>query len=112
SAQRTDLTNPVVTFYRDGAATSRLRAPSGSIDMKTHDVDTWGGVQVVTTDSTTLTTDKLRYDAQTRKISSKDHVTLDKPDSITEGEGLMTDPELHDVTIGHQTVRMKHAARK
>ncbi len=108
--QQTDLDRPLVTFYKKGRLSSRLSAPQGRVFMKTHDVDAWGGVQVVSTDSSTLTTDKLHYNAQTRKIITHDHVRLEKPDSVTEGEGLETDPELKDIKIGHQTVRLKHAS--
>jgi len=62
---------------------------------------------VVSADSTTLTTERLRYDPKVRKIFSSDPVHLEKPDSITDGIGLETDPELRKVKIGHQTVHFK-----
>ena len=58
-------------------------------------------------DSSTLTTERLRYDPKKEKIFSDDPVRLEKTDSITEGIGLETDPDLHTVKIGRQKVRFK-----
>ena len=60
-------------------------------------MEAWGGVTVVSSDSSTLTTERLRYDPKVRKIFSNDAVHLEKPDSITDGIGLETDPELQTV---------------
>lgn len=102
-----DVDHPIVLFYKQGTVSSRLTAPIGRLQMETHEVETWGGVMVVTSDSSTLTTERLRYDPKKRKIFSKDPVRLEKPDSVTEGIGLETDPELKSVKIGHQKVRFK-----
>lgn len=102
-----NLDQPVVDFYKDGKPSSRLTAPSGKVQMETHAVEAWGGVKIVTIDSTTLTTERLRYDPDTRKILSDDPVHLEKPDSITDGIGLVTDPELSHTTIRKQKVQFK-----
>jgi LPS export ABC transporter protein LptC len=105
--QVADLDQPILLFYKNGNLSSRLNAPFGRVQTETHEVEAWGGVTVVSSDSSTLTTDRLRYDPKVRKIFSKDPVHLDKPDSITDGIGLETDPELHSIKIGHQKVRFK-----
>lgn len=104
---RTDLEKPVVKFFKEGSVSSVLTAPKGQVDMETREVMAWGGVQVVTTDSTTLTTDRLRYDPQKRKLLSDDAVRLDKTDSITDGTGLEAEPDLSRVKIGHEHVHFK-----
>ena len=102
-----DLTKPVVTFFKHGRASSVMTAPLGRVDTQTRAVQGWGGVKVVTADSTTLTTDRLAYDPAKRQIFSKDAVTIEKPDSITRGKGLLSDPEMKSVRILHQRARMK-----
>jgi len=105
--QVADVDQPVLVFFKAGRMSSRLTAPLGRVHTDTHDVETWGGVTVVSADSSTLTTDRLRYDPKKEKIFSNDPVRLEKTDSITEGIGIETDPELHTVKIGRQKVRFK-----
>ncbi len=102
-----DVDQPLIYFYKQGKESSRLKAPMGRVKMDTHDVDAWGGVTVVSSDSSTLTTERLRYDPKAQKIYSDDPVHLEKTDSITDGIGLVTDPGLKTVKIGHQKVRFK-----
>jgi LPS export ABC transporter protein LptC len=111
SKQVADVDQPVIYFYKNGHETSRLTAPSGTVKTDTHEVEAWGGVTIVTTDSSTLTTDRLRFDPKTQKIYSKDAVHLDKPDSVTDGVGLETDPGLKKIKIGHQIVKFKKGMR-
>jgi LPS export ABC transporter protein LptC len=105
-----DVDQPLLFFYKAGKESSRLKAPEGRVQTETHNVECWGGVTVVSADSSTLTTERLRYDAKVQKIFSDDPVHLDKPDSVTDGIGLETDPELKTVKIGRQTVHMKKSA--
>ena len=103
------LAKPIVTFYKEGKPSSVMSAPEGKVYLNTHAVEGWGGVTVVTTDSTTLTTDRLNYDPDKQKIMTKDKVHIEKPDSITDGVGLEADPELKHVKVGHERVRQKKA---
>lgn len=102
-----DVDQPLLFFYKEGKESSHLKAPVGRLQMETHEVECWGGVTVVSADSSTLTTERLRYDPKLRKIFSNDPVHLDKPDSLTDGIGLETDPELNTVKIGRQKVHLK-----
>jgi LPS export ABC transporter protein LptC len=102
-----EVDQPHIIFYKQGKESSRLRAPAGRVQMNTHEVEAWGGVTVVSADSSTLTVEHLRYDPKTQKITSTDTVHLEKPDSITDGVGLVTDPSLKTIKIGRQKVRFK-----
>jgi len=102
-----DVDKPLIHFFKLGKESSRLKAPEGRVKMDTHEVETWGGVTVVSADSTTLTTERLRYEPKTQEITSTNTVHLEKPDSITDGIGLVTDPDLKKVKIGHEKVTMK-----
>lgn len=110
--QIAEVEKPHLVFYANGIKSSEMTAPSGKVHMVTHEVEAWGGVTVVTPDSTTLTTARLQYDPKKRVVWTQDPVRLEKPDSITEGEGLVTDPELKRVRIGRQRVRLKKGAAK
>ncbi len=109
---RTDLEKPVVVFYKANKIASTLTAPKGQIQMETHDMSAWGGVTVVSQDSSTLTTERLRYDAKLQKMLSEDPVHLEKPDSITDGIGMTATPDLRNINIGHEKVVMKNAAKR
>lgn len=98
---------PHLDFYQNGKPSSALTAKSGTIHLETHAVEVWGQVRVKSTDSTELRTEKLRYDPATRKILSDEPVQFEKPDSITDGVGFETDPELSHTKIRHQKVRFK-----
>src|SRR5262249_16786328 len=50
-----DVDKPRISFYKNGKLSSTLNAPKGQVNMDTHAVLTWGGVTVVTPDSSTLT---------------------------------------------------------
>ncbi len=106
-----DVDQPILDFYKNGRPSSRMTAPSGKMFMETHAVEAWGGVRVVSADSSTLTTERMRYDPKTRKILSDDPVHIEKPDSITDGIGLVTDPELTNTRIKKQKVRFKKGAK-
>jgi LPS export ABC transporter protein LptC len=100
-----DLDMPVVTFYKEGKVSSVMKAPIGKVDTLTHAIEAWNGVTVISSDSTTLTTERMNYDPVRRKIISHTHVKLVKPDSVTEGESLEADPELTSVLIRREKVK-------
>jgi len=104
---RAELDQPDAQFFKLGKPSSRLTAPQGQVNTDTHEVEAWGGVQVVSVDSDTLTTERLRYDPAKRLIMTDQPVRLERPDSVTEGIGLQSDPELQKVRIGQQKVRFK-----
>jgi LPS export ABC transporter protein LptC len=110
--QTAELDKPQVTFYKTGQVSSLMTSPLGRVNLQTRVIEAWGGVTVVTPDSSTLTTEKLQYDPKQKKIFSDEKVRLEKPDSVTEGESLEADPELKRVRITRQTVRFKGGMNK
>jgi LPS export ABC transporter protein LptC len=106
-----DVEKPRVLFFKEGSVSSTLTAPKGRVGIDSHEVRVWDGVTVVTPDSTTLTTDRLRYNPETKRFVSDDPVRLERPDSITMGIGLEADPDLNRVRIGRQKVYVKSNKR-
>jgi len=103
--QYADVESPKIYFYQKEAPekpSSQLDAPTGRVNMSTHEVEAWGGVTVVTADSSTLRTDRLRYDPRIRKILSDSAVEFSRPGSVTRGVGLESDPELKRARIRNQ----------
>ena len=102
-----ELEKPDAVFLKQGKPSSRLIAPKGRVDMESHHMEAWGGVTVTTVDSETLTTERLQYDPARNKIYTELPVRLERPDSVTNGIGLESDPELRDVVIGKEKVKFK-----
>jgi LPS export ABC transporter protein LptC len=105
-----EVEQPLVVFYQAGAESSTMKAPKGKVNLLTHEMEAWGGVTLVTSDSATLTTERMRYDPKVRKVFSNDPVHLVRSDSVTDGQGLESDPELRVVKIKRQTVQLKQHA--
>ena len=103
-----DVDQPLIYFYKQGKESSRLKAPAGRVRMDTHDVEAWGGVTVVSSglQHAHHRAPALRF-RKCKRFFRIDAVHLEKPDSITDGIGLETDPDLKTVKIGHQKVRFK-----
>ena len=97
-----DVDKPHITFYKNGAVSSVLDAPQGRVGLDSHEVLAWGGVTVVTPDSSTLTTEHLRYNPKNKHLMTDAPVHIVKPDSITDGIGMDAEPDLSNVRIGHQ----------
>lgn len=102
-----ELTNPDVRFYKEEKPSSRLLAPQGRVDIATHHMEAWGGVTVATVNDETLTSERLEYDPRRNLIYTDLPVHLERPDSVTDGIGLESDPGLQQITIGKQKVRLK-----
>jgi len=110
--QVADVDFPHVTFFKEAQISSQLWSQAGKIFLQTHEIEAWGSVRVVTADSATLTTERLRYDPQKQKIFSNEPVRLEKPDSVTEGQSFESDPSLKDIKISRQKVTMKKGVRQ
>ena len=100
------LEKPDVVFLKQGKPSSRLVAPKGKVDTESHQMEAWGGVTVTTVDSDTLTTERLQYDPKRNLIHTELPVHLVRPDSVTDGIGLESDPGLQRIQIGHEKVRI------
>lgn len=71
----------------------KLKAKQGNFDRGQHLVHLENNVVVKTTDGTTLTTDFLDWDAETRNVSTEALVSIKKSDFEVNGKGAVCDLE-------------------
>jgi LPS export ABC transporter protein LptC len=97
-----------VNFYDDaGKWTSVLTADSGVIREKSEHLEVFGKVNVTTRDSIRLKTAQLAWDPSRSKIVSDSFVVINKGGDIMRGWGMISDPDLKNITILRSTGEMK-----
>ena len=100
---RADLEAPVMDFYTDGKASSRVVARGGFVDTLTHDVLLSSGVVVDSfQDHSHLTTEALTYSSKTGMMKTDLPVTIRRPDGVVRGRGLLAKPDLSEMRIFNQ----------
>lgn len=94
--------NVNVDFFskENGEKVSNLKADSVLIDDKTQNMTAMGNVIVVSdTNKTTITTSILKWNDETRKLTSDKYVKIISPDQEIEGIGFESDEQLKNYTI-------------
>ncbi|MFN3194815.1 MAG: LPS export ABC transporter periplasmic protein LptC [Chlorobiota bacterium] len=94
--------NVNVDFYSkdNGKKVSNLIADSVLIDDKTQDMTAMGNVVVVSdTNKTTIKTTLLKWNDETRKLTSDKYVKIVSPEQEIEGIGFESDEQLKNYTI-------------
>ncbi|HTS87816.1 MAG TPA: LPS export ABC transporter periplasmic protein LptC [Gemmatimonadales bacterium] len=98
SSQLARLKGVKVTFFdANGTETSTVTSDSGLYEMRDGSMNAWGHVVAVTPDNRRLTSEELKYDARTRKISSDQPFVYDRADQHLEGNGFTSDPDFRNV---------------
>ncbi len=90
---------PRVYFFTDGRVTSRLTAREGRVWLKSSNLLAKGEVVVATEDSTYLFTDSLIWNNSEQRIETDARVKIKNRSSVLEGEGLIADANLSQITI-------------
>lgn len=100
------LRHYTVDFYDDrGERTSVLTARDGVYDMQTGDMRASDSVVVVDPDGTRqLTTEELRYDAESRMLESDSSFVLVRGRDTLRGTGFVTNPGLDSLTTRRPAV--------
>lgn len=95
-----NLRHYTVDFYdARGERTSVLTADDGVYHMQSGDMRASGGVVVVDPEGARqLTTERLRYDAESRMLESDVDFTLIRGRDTLQGTGFVTDPGLDSLT--------------
>jgi LPS export ABC transporter protein LptC len=94
-----------ITFFDEKEVEfSRLTAPKGKLNNRTHNIMVCDSVVVCTSDSTKLFTDTLFWQNDSQSILTNSWVKIVKQDStVIEGKGLKTDPHLQRIEIIGET---------
>lgn len=100
------LRHYTVDFFDDlGDRTSVLTADDGVYDMQTGDMRASDSVVVVDPEGTRqLTTEELRYDAESRMLESDSAFTLVRGRDTLRGTGFVTNPGLDSLTTRRPAV--------
>ena len=97
-----ELVTVHLDFYKNGEHFSTLTSDSGSADLNTKDIFTWGNVVVVTDDGRKLETEELYFDNETQLIHNDVFDRFTREDDVIEGIGLEATPDLEYIEIKQQ----------
>ncbi|MFI5347321.1 MAG: LPS export ABC transporter periplasmic protein LptC [Elusimicrobiota bacterium] len=102
-AKTADLDAPVMDFFREGKAVSRVTALSGVVQTDTHDVTLSSSVVLDSfEDHSHLTTDVLYYSSKRERFHTESPVVIRRPEGVIHGEGMEATPDLSEIRIFHQ----------
>jgi len=93
------LTTVRMDFYRDGAHFSVLTSDSGSANLQTRDVHTWGNVVVITDDGRRLDTQELFFSNADQRITNAVFNRFTRTDDVMTGIGLEATPDLEYIEL-------------
>ncbi|MBI5464129.1 MAG: LPS export ABC transporter periplasmic protein LptC [Ignavibacteriales bacterium] len=86
-------------FDREGQQTSVMTSSEGTVDETTNNLEAWGNVLVVSTDSTKLRSEKLYWDNVRQLIHTPEFVRIVSPKEKLQGHGLESDQSLKNYRI-------------
>ncbi len=89
-------------FYKNGAHFSTLTSDSGSANLRTNNIFTWGNVVVVTDDGRQLETEELYFDNEKQLIHNDVFDRFTRDGDVIEGIGLEATPDLEYIEIKQQ----------
>ncbi len=91
-----------VDFYEEGVYSSTLTSREGKVDLLRHSMQARGNVVLVSRkDGAVLKTEELNWDADSGRIYSDAHCTLERGHSVIRGEGFNATPGLESFST-HQ----------
>lgn len=108
--QRTTLMSEGVTVYffdDKGVQTSVLTSKEGKVDEYTNNLEASGNVVVVSTEKTTLKTEKLYWDNKRGLIHTPEFVQITSPKERLQGHGLESDQTLKNYRVFRVTGQAK-----
>jgi LPS export ABC transporter protein LptC len=89
-----------VQFYDEkGNVSSVLTAQSGKVDENTKNLEAVGNVVVVSSDSTTLRTEKLSWDNKRQVVHTTEFIHINSPKERLQGYGFESDQHLQRYRI-------------
>jgi LPS export ABC transporter protein LptC len=102
-AKTADLDAPVMDFFREGKAVSRVTSKTGEVQTDTHDVKLSSSVVLDSyEDHSHLTTDVLFYSSKRGRFYTESAVVIHRPEGVVHGEGMEATPDLSEIRIFRQ----------
>jgi LPS export ABC transporter protein LptC len=88
-----------VDFYKNGIYHSTLTGKKGNIFDATKDVEVYDSVRIVSTEGSTLSTNKLYWVNKTRRIKTDEYVHIKTKTDDIQGYGFESDENLRNYSI-------------
>lgn len=106
------LAEPVMEFYKNGQAISRVTALAGEVETETHDVRLSSSVAMDSfEDKSHLTTTELFYNSKRGLFTTPAEITVKRPEGVLRGKGLEAKPDLSEIRIFDQRSVLSGAPR-
>ena len=97
------LADPMMEFYKNGKAVSRVTALAGEVETETHDVRLSSRVVMDSfEDKSHLTTSELFYKSKRGLFTTPADILLARPEGVLRGKGLEAKPDLSEIRIFDQ----------
>ncbi|MGD8726438.1 MAG: LPS export ABC transporter periplasmic protein LptC [Gemmatimonadales bacterium] len=98
-SQLLELHGVRVEFYsEEGGLSSTVTSREGTYELRSENMEARGDVVARTPDGRVLTTEILRFDRASERISGPEAFVFDSPDRHLEGDGFTSDPDFRDVS--------------
>ncbi len=100
-SQEVDLRKLKINFYQAGtdSINATLTADLGVVNTATRDMEAHSNVRVTTRDSLVMTTDRLAWNNDTKRLFTESAVRLEKGDDWLTGEGLEASSDLREIQL-------------
>ena len=106
-AEHATLTEPIMEFYKNGKAISRVTALTGEVETESHDVRLSSSVALDSfEDKSHLTTSELFYNSTRGRFTTTADIVVRRPDGVLRGKGLEAKPDLSEIRIFNQSSTM------
>lgn len=106
------LTLPVMEFYKNGKAVSRVTALGGEVETDTNDVRLSSSVVLDSfEDKSHLTTTELLYNSKRGRFTTTADILVTRPEGVLRGKGLEAKPDLSEIRIFDQRSVLSGAQR-
>lgn len=106
--ERIDVETPYVKIQENGRDVTRMRADRGRYHTASRDMEMLGHVVAESLkERSTLYTEQLHFDGSGGKMWTEKAVRIVRADGNVQGTGLEATPDLSEITIKHQTGKMK-----
>jgi LPS export ABC transporter protein LptC len=100
ATQTAELKKVKVTFYdQDGAVSSVLTANEGTYFQQTGGMTARGNVIGTAPDGRTLRTTELKYEPNSRKVSTDKTFTFMRNGNLLEGDGFVSDVDFTNIVV-------------
>lgn len=111
-AKLATLTEPVMEFYKEGKAVSRVTALAGEVDTESHGVRLSSSVVLDSFDDRSrLTTTELFYDSTRGRFTTTADILVKRPEGVLRGRGLEAKPDLSEIRIFNQSSTLSGKSR-